>query len=241
MNDSLPPLDAELQRLLESERRRPAAAAEIKAQVAASLGATLGGRVPSEARARRSASPKLPWRRMAPALGAAFLLGAGLGAWLGPQRKPAPVERAVTSLVAPPSTSVAAGSSMSSVLFGVAPSASIAVAKAPARAAPTPSASHGGQSQPPEDTRLAAERALIDTARSALARGDAAAALDVLGRHRQQFPSGQLSEERAALVVQALASAGRLREAGESAGRFRLTYPKSLLLPVVNQAVGAQE
>ena len=88
-----------------------------------------------------------------------------------------------------------------------------------------------------KDTALAAERSLLEIARSALARGDSASALDALGTHQAQFPNGQLSEEREALYVQALAMAGRTAEAKQRADRFRKTWPGSMLLPVVQAAV----
>ena len=62
-------------------------------------------------------------------------------------------------------------------------------------------------------------------------------ALDALGKHQAQFPKGQLSEEREALYVQALAMAGRMTEAKQRADRFRKTWPGSMLLPVVDSAV----
>jgi outer membrane protein assembly factor BamD (BamD/ComL family) len=84
---------------------------------------------------------------------------------------------------------------------------------------------------------LAAERAVIERARSALARGDGQGALVAVAQHQRDFPSGQLSEEREALAVQALATAGRAQEAAERGARFRKTFPNSLLLPLVERAL----
>jgi len=105
------------------------------------------------------------------------------------------------------------------------------VLTAPASSASVPPAS--GRS--PQST-LGAERALIDTARSALARGDAAAALASLDAHEKNHRDGQLGEERDALAVQALAQSGRKQEAVERAARFRLAYPGSVFLPSVDAA-----
>ena len=77
-------------------------------------------------------------------------------------------------------------------------------------------------------------------AQTALQRGLGQSALDALAEHRRRFPRGQLTEEREALVVQALARAGRDDEAAEAARRFEARYPSSLLRPVVRQAVGAR-
>jgi hypothetical protein len=88
-----------------------------------------------------------------------------------------------------------------------------------------------------KDTDLAAERSLLEVARTALSRGDAGAALASLKEHEKRFPGGQLTEEREALYVQALARAGRYEEARARAKRFEKNFPGSMLLPVVQVAV----
>jgi hypothetical protein len=52
---------------------------------------------------------------------------------------------------------------------------------------------------------LRAERLLIETASSALARGDKDAAIAVLTKHAQRFPNGQLAPEREVLLKTARA------------------------------------
>ena len=84
---------------------------------------------------------------------------------------------------------------------------------------------------------LAAERALIDRARAALARARPNDALAALGQHRQRFAVGQLAEEREALTVMAQAAIGEHDRARETASRFRRDYPQSLLLPAVDAAL----
>ncbi len=86
-------------------------------------------------------------------------------------------------------------------------------------------------------TTLEAERRLLEPARAALARGMSAQVLDLLGRHLQAFPEGQLVEEREALWVQALAQSGETDSARLRAGLFRERFPKSFLLPVVERAI----
>ena len=61
----------------------------------------------------------------------------------------------------------------------------------------------------------------MDIARAALARGKAAEARQALERHKRQFPTGQLVEERQALWVQALAAAGQGDEARNTAEQFK--------------------
>lgn len=84
---------------------------------------------------------------------------------------------------------------------------------------------------------LAAERIILDDARAALVRHDAAAALSALRAHDRSFPRGQLLEERESMRVQALALArdfAALHAAGE---RFQRRFPQSMFLPIVEQAL----
>jgi hypothetical protein len=90
---------------------------------------------------------------------------------------------------------------------------------------------------PGRDTQLAAERALIETARAALARGDAARALSALDRHAREFANGRLVEEREALAIQALSKTGDMAAAKTRAERFRQRFARSLFLPVVDEAI----
>jgi hypothetical protein len=86
--------------------------------------------------------------------------------------------------------------------------------------------------------QLHAERVLLDEARLALARGDAAATLDILDRHARTFAHPKLSEEREALRVEALVKAGRYDEARAAAGTFRASFPDSMLEAAVLGALG---
>lgn len=104
----------------------------------------------------------------------------------------------------------------------------------PAR--PAPSAREAGRDR---DRELAAERALLEVARTALGQRDGAHALASLERHAQRFPSGQLREEREALSVQALALLGRAADARARAERFKKAYPASMFTPVVDTALTA--
>ncbi len=99
-----------------------------------------------------------------------------------------------------------------------------------APAAPTTSSDRKGD--------LARERALIDAARSGLAHDNPSAALDAVRRHAEAFPRGQLSEERDAIRVLALASSGRREEATRAAATFRARYPQSLFSAQITAALG---
>lgn len=85
---------------------------------------------------------------------------------------------------------------------------------------------------------LAAERALLDVARTALGRGAGANALTSCDEHAKKFPGGALAEEREAIAVQALVLEHRPEDARARAERFRKTHPRSILLPAVLAAAG---
>ncbi len=98
------------------------------------------------------------------------------------------------------------------------------------------SSSSAGSQTPTHDLTLAAERVLIERARSALARGDHRAGLVSLARHQQRFPAGRLQEEREALTIQALSASGQMDAARKRADAFRQRTPDSILLPSVEAA-----
>jgi outer membrane protein assembly factor BamD (BamD/ComL family) len=80
---------------------------------------------------------------------------------------------------------------------------------------------------------------LLDEARSALAQGDPARALERLQRHRQSFPMPLLGEERDAMWVSALVKAGRYDEARTRAEAFRRRFPDSLFASMVDTAIAS--
>jgi len=104
------------------------------------------------------------------------------------------------------------------------PAAASAVASAVASAAPS---------------NLAAEQALIDTARSALSRGRATDALHAADDHARQFPRGRLAEERETMAIQALLLAGRRSDADARGARFHKAYPGSLYGNAVDALLAA--
>jgi hypothetical protein len=90
-------------------------------------------------------------------------------------------------------------------------------------------------------TPMGEERLLLDTARSAIARGAYSAALASLNDAAQRFPQGKLAEERELLFVQALAGSGQSDEASARARAFEAKFPQSIFLPAVRAASGTKE
>jgi hypothetical protein len=111
----------------------------------------------------------------------------------------------------------------------------LAVAPIPV-AASAPSAGSSAKALAPSTTNLARERAIIEVARTAVARGRTSAALDAIERHAREFPKGQLVEEREGLRVIALARSGQSEDARKKAAAFRKRYPSSVLLPATEAA-----
>jgi hypothetical protein len=164
--------------------------------------------------------------KVAPIVIAAFVAGGGAGAVIQAQRTtpaPKPVVTAPVVTPPPPVESVVPVIPTPSV-------SSSAPVVSSVTAPPRPGAGN--------DTDLGAERALVDRARMALARGQPGAALEALDAHARAYPRGRLAEEREAMAVQALAQAGRTDEARARATRFRAAYPKSVFSSVVDAAVG---
>ena len=118
-----------------------------------------------------------------------------------------------------------------SALTTTAPSASVA------RPHPSASSSPSSATKASSGSTLNAERLVVDVARSAYARGDRDEALRALARHAATYPEGALSEEREALAIRILVDAGRAPEARARGQKFRMRYPKSLMLPAVEAAL----
>jgi hypothetical protein len=112
-------------------------------------------------------------------------------------------------------------------------------ANAPERESPPPASPTPPSFERPDqrDAQLAAERNLIEIARSALARGETEGALEALRRHARRHPDGDLREEREGLYIQALIRRGDYGEARARAADFGRLYPRSLFRPTVEQAL----
>ncbi len=90
----------------------------------------------------------------------------------------------------------------------------------------TPPAKTPAKRQPTTDP-LSAELRILDAARAALARDDAARTLSLLNTYARQFPSGTLREEATVLKVKALEARGRSQEADSLKDDFRKQHPNS--------------
>lgn len=174
--------------------------------------------------------------------GIAFILGTGVGAGTYAAFVAKPLVPSVTQHADVGAVASAAPSTMPSVddsaaasrqtdpAATMAASTSVATTKVAANAAPNGSPSN----QETPDQKLESERALIDRARAALARGDTQSALEALKIHQTRFGAGRLSEERELIAVQALTRAGD-PSAKARAQAFRRQYPNSVFLPAVDR------
>jgi hypothetical protein len=112
----------------------------------------------------------------------------------------------------------------------------VAPAPAPVAHPVAPPAPEPPPAEAPLDT-LGEERGLLDRARQDISRGLLAEAGALLEQHASEFPSGQLAEEREALVIRLLVREGREREARSRAVRFRKLHPHSIQLPGIDDAL----
>ena len=85
---------------------------------------------------------------------------------------------------------------------------------------------------------LAAERRLLDKARSSLTANDGAGALQSVARHRELYPRGALVEERESLWVRALLTSGKRASGVKRAERFLRRFPRSIHRGAVERALG---
>ncbi len=230
MSNELQPLsDAALQ-ALSVERARPPAPDEELLRLAARLEASFA--LPELAQPSTSA-PTVAAKGLRLASGAKVLLfgaglavgglgGAQLQARFGTPREVVIERRIEVRVPAPPSAP---------------PATPLPTPEAPrAVDAPRPRPVEA-RAPKPSPSAIDVERLLIEQATSALSRGQGEQALAACARHAEQFPAGQLAEERESLAIRALAALGRGDEARARAAAFRSRFPDSLLLEAVNAAV----
>jgi hypothetical protein len=243
MSDRLPPLADEVRAVLDAATPPDLPAgfeAKVLAKVSGTLTATAGG---------TTTAGTIAVSKVALMIGAVAALGVGAAAALLLQRTvPAPPLPSAPASANAPSPFVAAPE-----MPAAQPTPPEPVVRKPERAAavgtrpveppkaeveaPAPPAAvevEQAPAKPPRDTTLAAERALLEIARAALAKNDNAAALKSVEEHERTFPDGRLVEERELLFVQALAKLGRKDEAHARARAFRTRFPESLLLPALD-------
>jgi hypothetical protein len=230
MSGEPPPLDETLRALVEVERSVGASPAAGKAMVKARLDALLagpGGGGDGGGGAGLGAGARLT------RLAAAFAAGAVVGGAIVYAALPPRIVERVLQIEPPAQVSLPSPSPSASapLVQRSAPLPSVDEAAAPALAS---------ASRPSGDS-LAAERALLDPARTALGRGDGASALQAVRKHEAGFRNGALAEEREAIAVQALVQLGRKDAARSRGERFLARYPGSVLAPVVKAALEAAQ
>jgi hypothetical protein len=103
----------------------------------------------------------------------------------------------------------------------------------------TASPARGARSNHASVADLAAERALLDLARKALAQGNLDEVERSIDLHTRRYPSGLLLEEREALAIKTLVDRGRVDEARKRATRFKERFPNSIFGPAVDETLGA--
>jgi hypothetical protein len=232
------PLDPALAEVIEEERPLRSAPAGSRARVLERLDTSLGGGLTGTPPAAPPSSQGPGGRGAAGwlARGAAvatFVVGIAVGAAWSPRGR---------VVVDAPSSSAPARESQpapfASAVEAITPSttaSSVQIATVDAGASVSPAPPSAPRPAPERDD-LAQERSLLEAARTALLRRDASGTLAMLQKHATRYPNGRLAEERDALIVQALALAGRGDEARARTEAFEKRYPQSLFLPSVRGA-----
>jgi hypothetical protein len=212
--------------LRESAEQSPPAevASRVASRLAASVVAGAGSSAPGALAAPKSpggtakvlAERFVRWSLVP--LGVGVALGAGGPAWRGggelhPQ--PALPVATVAPVMESPAAAMAAPSPEPRVELPLASAAPSATTK----------------------STLVAERGLLDRARKQLSAGEPTKALAFLAQHAQQFPHGQLSEEREAMWINVLALSGRGTEAKARGAAFAVRFPNSLMGSSVRAAL----
>jgi hypothetical protein len=252
--DSIPPLPPELDELLGAARPLDAAPMDarerlarrvaLSAAVSVAAAGTVAGAAANAGESTltlKSAAVKTLWSPLAQkiAIGlASFALGGGVGAAVQSSLAPAPV---AVHAAAPASQAAAAEPARAPAAAAPSDIPTVAIGDLPAAppSARPRAASPSASASVSAAAGLADERRLLDGARAALSRGEPSQALGPLDEHTRRFPHGVLTEEREALAIQALARSGRTTEAADRASRFDKTYPTSLMMPAVKDALGA--
>lgn len=241
---SLLPLSSRARALLKAERLRSEQDPALEQRLLARAEAALARDRPSGFALRASRFAPSVRRRslrtvalLAAALAVAGFAAAGVGLWQ--EREAGPT----SPLHAPPPTAqpkaVARGGALP-LADSVAPAP---IAEEPPPKAPRAKASAAPtteRSRPSSVQQYKLELALLEPARSSIARRDYGGALSAIGAHQREFPGGLLAEEREALRVRALWGMGQTGAAEAAASAFRKRYPRSLLLSWMKSAEPAQ-
>jgi hypothetical protein len=207
-------VSAELRSLLDRERQIAVLPAATRSRAISRARAALAAGV--AARPSPSRAPLAVRWVLAAGLACVATVGAGAAAYtIGVRARPSvPPVQAVAS----------ADSDVPRPRAGDAPSPDVEPA---ALLEATPSRSRAGA--------VRVELRLLQQARAAVARQEFPLAIQLLAEHARRFKTGRLVEEREALRVRSLAGLGRRGDARRAAADFEANFPRSPLLPTVNE------
>jgi hypothetical protein len=254
MSDAPDRLSPELDAFLAPERQLPDSPAELQSEVLSRVGATLGwfggpGPGPGGSDPSGGAPPGAHIGGGTAAAGAVakgalaktvitLVVGGVIGAGVHEaydRTTDRHAEHAKVAVVAPPAAPLPPPPAPAPIAEPQPEPAAPNVVRAES---PRPRAEHAVKTETRErDRNLAAERGLIEQARTALARDQGAAAMSALERHARDFPQGELEEERESLQVQALVALERFEQARKVAARFHRRFPRSIFGAVVDEAL----
>lgn len=233
MNEQLPPMPDDVRALLDAAAP-PVPSAEFEARVFSRISASLAPPVAAPAPPSGAGTAgAIAVKKGTLAMGALLLLGAGVGGGVLLGR---------TVLAPPPVTVVAEAPPKPAPPAVVPEPVVVKPAEPPPVKVEEPRVARPVVKAPTasRDTELSSERALLEVARTSLAKGDVTATLDAVRKHEKDFANGRLVEEREVLFIQALVQAGKKDEATKRAQEFRKRFPDSLMLPAVDAVLAPQ-
>jgi hypothetical protein len=228
--------------LLRAGRGDAMSAASKRALVAAALGGTLTVSAGATAAAHAATAAKVSTSVFAKwmvigVVGAAFAVSAGVLLARSPApvttTLPPPVVEPRAESVLPPSTPVPSAPPLAPLLAAAATDAD------PERLAPRV-ATVTSAARPPvasAEDDLAAEAAVLEEAREAVARRDGAAAVVALNEHARRFPRPALADEAFVLRAEALAAQGEGARLRALAAPWLANHPTSPYASRVRRAV----
>jgi TolA-binding protein len=94
---------------------------------------------------------------------------------------------------------------------------------------------------PTAQESYAAELSLPHRAHVAYASRDFSSALVLVAEHARRYPNGRLAEEREALRIRSLAGSGRTADARRAIAAFAARFPRSVLLPRLQETPEAAD
>ena len=244
------PLSPEIEALLRVERRPMAQSELLRERAFARVRKAMLDPAPAASTGFGLTFPRFVWPS------AAIVVFGAVAAAAVRMQYHASVPSAVSAPRTVPAAEVPASGGASPIRLTPTPPISVSAATTTALAAPVPVLSDSAKSwrAPAKASEAKApstaltnsvfssegyaqELVVLQPARSAIARGDFATALQAISEHSRLFPSGLLGEERDALRVRALSGLHRSEEASRAVDAFRRRYPHSVFLKSVDPQV----